>query len=149
MTWALRSLCRPSRRAHLLTTRKRAVVLPAAIVRPPGRFHRGVLPCRYIPADANSGLCIGRSRAGHRGLGGRRPPTSGTGYIPVHCLLLLSTPIKEGCKLSAMMVYFAHANSTNKNSDSAVSGKKCRNEILDKIYHRFYSVDAPVCFRLF
>ena len=26
-------------------------------------------PCRYIPADANGGLCIGRSRADHRGLG--------------------------------------------------------------------------------
>ena len=151
MTWALRSLCRPSRRAHLLTTRKRAAVLPAAVVRSPRGGPPGVpsLPSMDRPADATSGLCIGRSRAGHRGLGGRRPPTSGTGYIPVHCLLLLSTPIKEGCKLSAMMVYFAHANSTNKNSDSAVSGKKCRNEILDKIYNRFYSVDAPVCFRLF
>ena len=48
-----------------------------------------------------------------------------------------------------MMVYFAHANSTNKNSDRAVSGRKCRNEMLDKICNRFYSVDAPVCFRLF
>ena len=28
-----------------------------------GRLRRGVLPCRYIPADANGGLCIGRSCA--------------------------------------------------------------------------------------
>jgi len=32
-----------------------------AVVRPPGRLRWGVLPCRYIPADANDGLCIGRS----------------------------------------------------------------------------------------
>ncbi len=93
MTWALRSPCRLSRRAHLLTTSKLAVVWPAAIVRPPGAAPPGGLPCQYIPADANGGLCIGRSRADHWGLGGHRPPTSGTGYIPVHYLLLLSGSI--------------------------------------------------------
>ena len=35
-----------------------------------GRLRQGVLPCRYIPADANGGLCIGRSRADHWGFGG-------------------------------------------------------------------------------
>ena len=90
------SFAGPLRRAHLLTTRKLVVVWPAAIVRPPGAAPLGVpFPCRYIPADANSGLCIGRSRAGHRGLGGHRPPTSGTGYIPVHCLQLLPIPQKR------------------------------------------------------
>ena len=96
MTWALRSPCRLSRRAHLLTTSKLAVVWPAAIVRPPGAAPPGGLPCQYIPADANGGLCIGRSHVDHRGLGGFQPPASGTGYIPAHCLLLLSTPINEG-----------------------------------------------------
>ena len=73
------------------------VILPAAIVRPPGAAPLGVpFPCRYIPADANSGLCIGRSRAGHRGLGGHRPPTSGTGYIPGHCLLVQCSQREAG-----------------------------------------------------
>ena len=49
-----------------------------------------VLPCPVISADANGGLCIGRSCADALGLGGHRPPTSGTEYIPVHCLLLPS-----------------------------------------------------------
>ena len=88
----------PLLKAHLLTTsRWLVVVLPTAAVRPPGAAPLvQFFPAQYIPADANGGLCIGRSRADHRGLGGLRPPTSGTGYIPVHCLLLLSTPINEG-----------------------------------------------------
>ena len=116
-----------------------------------GAARRTSLPCPvWTGQQTPPAVCAsGGAAPMHWGLGGHRSPTSYAGYIPGHCLLLLSTPIKEGCKLSAMMVYFAHANSTNKNSDSAVSGKKCRNEILDKIYHRFYSVDAPVCFRLF
>ena len=63
MTWALRSLCRSSRRAHLLTTRKRAVVLPAAVVRSPRGGPPGVpsLPSMDRSADATGGLCIGRS----------------------------------------------------------------------------------------
>ena len=75
---------------HLLTTRKRAVVLPAATVRSP----RGdppddpSLPSMDRPADAIGGLCIGRSCANALGLGGRRLPTSCAGYIPAHCLLL-------------------------------------------------------------
>ena len=93
MTWALRSPCRLSRRAHLLTTRKLVVVWPSAIVRPPGFGSAISFLLPVYTADANGGLCIGRSRADHRGLGGLRPPTSGTGYIPAHCLLLLSTPI--------------------------------------------------------
>lgn len=73
-------------------------------VAPPGAFPAG------IPADANRGLCIGRSCADHRGLGGLRPPTSGIGYTPMHCLPLLSAPINEGCKLLVLLVYFAHIN---------------------------------------
>lgn len=68
MTWELRSLCRPSRRAHLLTTRKRTVVWPAAIVRsPPGVPS---LPSMDRPAGANGGLCIGRSCADAMGAWG-------------------------------------------------------------------------------
>ena len=37
-------------------------------------------PLPVYTADANGGLCIGRSRADHWGLGGRRSPTSGAGY---------------------------------------------------------------------
>ena len=44
MTWALRSLCQPSRRAHLLTTDKRVVVPPAAAVRSPGAAPPGCPP---------------------------------------------------------------------------------------------------------
>ena len=52
-------------KAHLLTTsRGLAVVLPAAAVRPPGAAPPGLsFPAQYIPADANGGLCIGRSCA--------------------------------------------------------------------------------------
>ena len=61
-------------RAHLLTTSKLAVVWPAAIVRPPGERGRDgstiSFPLPVYTADANGGLCIGRSRADHRGLGG-------------------------------------------------------------------------------
>ena len=65
MTWVLPSLYGPRLSAHLLTTsRGLAVVLPAAAVRPPGGGSAGVvLPCPVIPADANGGLCIGRSCA--------------------------------------------------------------------------------------
>ena len=92
MTWVLPSLYGPRLRAHLLTTSKLAVALPAAAVRPPGAAPPGLsFPAQYIPADANGGLCIGRSCADALGgLGGHWPPTSGTGYIPVHCLLLPS-----------------------------------------------------------
>ncbi len=54
-----------ARRAHLLTTRKRAVVLPSAIVRSPRGGPPGgpSLPSMDRPADATGGLCIGRSCA--------------------------------------------------------------------------------------
>ena len=88
----------PLLKAHLLTTsRWLVVVLPTAAVRPPGAAPLvQFFPAQYIPADANGGLCIGRSCADHRGLGGHRPPTSCAGYIPVHCLPLLPVPINEG-----------------------------------------------------
>ena len=64
MTWVLPSLYGPRLRAHLLTTSKLVVVLPAAVVRPPGAAPPGLsFPAQYIPADANGGLCIGRSCA--------------------------------------------------------------------------------------
>ncbi len=65
MTWALHFPCRPSRRAHLLTTRKWAMVLLAAVVRSPRGGPPGVLslPSMDRPADATGGLCIGRSCA--------------------------------------------------------------------------------------
>lgn len=71
-------------------------VWPTAIIRPLGAAPLGGLPRQYIPADAAGGLCIGRSHADRQGLGGLQSPTSGTGYIPVHCLLLLSWLKNEG-----------------------------------------------------
>ena len=77
MTWALRSLCRPSTKAHLLTTGQGPMV---------------VLP---------GGSCV---LSGGGSAGGVHPlpeymfvkhPTSCAGYIPVHCLLLLLVPINE------------------------------------------------------
>ena len=72
----------PALSKNALTRRRPrpAVVLP--------RLCRGASPAGIYPADANGGSCIGRSRADHRGLGDFQPPTSGTGYIPVHCLPL-------------------------------------------------------------
>ncbi len=60
-TWTLFSYARP--KAHLLTTsRWLVVVLPTAAVRPPGAAPLALsFPAQYIPADANGGLCIGRS----------------------------------------------------------------------------------------
>ena len=59
-----------------------------AAVRSPGGA-----PCRYIPADANGGLCVERSRANALGgLGAFGHQQAAPGYIPVQCLLpLLST----------------------------------------------------------
>ena len=54
------------------------------------------LPSMDRPADAIDGLCIGRSCADARGLGGLWSPTSCAGYIPVHCLLLLSKLMSKG-----------------------------------------------------
>lgn len=88
MAWALRSLCGPLLSAHLLTTSKLAVVWPAAIMRPLGETGPGRLRHQLSPASIYSKR--------HRRLGGCRPPTSGTGYIPVHCLLLLSAHKKGG-----------------------------------------------------
>ena len=52
MTWALHSLCRPSRRMHLLATCKRAVVLLAALVRSPGgRPAEQSFPAQYGQAS--------------------------------------------------------------------------------------------------
>ena len=55
----------------------------------------------FLPVRTNSRR---HRRLGHRtkfcpmlwGLGGYRPPTSCTGYIPVHCLPLLLGPINKG-----------------------------------------------------
>ena len=63
MDWgALISFVGPGLRAHLLTTRKRVVVLPAAVVRSPRAALAGrPLPAQYDrSADATGGLCIER-----------------------------------------------------------------------------------------
>ena len=75
MTWALRSLCRPSAKSALTHHRRWLVVVwPAAIVRPPGERGRDgsaiSFPLPVYTADANGGLCIGRSCADHRGAWG-------------------------------------------------------------------------------
>ena len=74
-TRALRSLYRPSAKSALTHHRHQLVVVwPAAIVHPPGGRDRDgsaiSFPLPVYTADANGGLCIGRSRTDHRGLGG-------------------------------------------------------------------------------
>ena len=98
MTWALRSPCRPSRRAHLLTTGQGPMaVLPNGSHAPSGGGSAGgVLPCRYIPADANSGLRIGRSCAGALGAWG---PLATNKLRRVYTGALLATAISV-CYLS-------------------------------------------------
>ena len=61
-----------------------------------GRLCRGVLSCRYIPADTNGGLCIGRSHADHRGLGAFGHQQAAPGIYRGIAYLLLSAPINEG-----------------------------------------------------
>jgi len=79
--------------AHLPTTSKLEVVWPAAIVRPPGWLRRrGAFPAD-IPADANGGLCIGRSCADHRGLGAFGHQQAAQGIYPCITCPLLSAPI--------------------------------------------------------
>ena len=63
----------PSRRERLLTTRRRAVVLPSAAVRSLREARLASLPC-YRPAEAAGGLCIGCSRADRWGFGGPSAP---------------------------------------------------------------------------
>ena len=62
--------------------------------RPAGR----PFPAQYGQASRRHRRLVHRAelRRCTGGLGGRRPPTSCAGYIPGHCLLLLSTPVTEG-----------------------------------------------------
>ena len=96
MTWALRSLCWPSRRAHLLTTGQGPmVVLPDGSRAPSGDGSAGVSCPAGIYQQTPTAACASDAAAPITGgLGGLRPPTSCTGYIPAHCLPLLSGPIK-------------------------------------------------------
>ena len=98
MTWALRSLCRPSRRAHLPTTRKRVVVLPAAVVRSPRGGPPGVpsLPSMDRPADATGGLCIGRGCADAPGVWGPSTPNKLRRVYTGALLATMVTPPKKG-----------------------------------------------------
>ena len=59
---------------------------------------RASLPCPVWTGQQTppTACALGGAEPMHRGLGGHRPPTSCAGYIPVHCLLLLSVPINEG-----------------------------------------------------
>ena len=82
----------PLRRAHLLTTRKRAVVLPPAVVRSPRGGPPDVpsLPSMDRPADATGGLCIGRSCADALGAWG---PSVTNKLRRVHTGALLATTV--------------------------------------------------------
>ncbi|MEY8387787.1 hypothetical protein AALC17_10900 [Oscillospiraceae bacterium 38-13] len=67
------------------------VVLPDGSHAPSGGGSAGgVLPCRYIPADANSGLCIGRSCADALGAWG---PSATNKLCRVYTGALLATTI--------------------------------------------------------
>ena len=71
MTWTLRSFYWLSRRAHLLTAGQGPmVVLPDGSRAPSWDGSAISFPLPVYTADANGGLCIGRSRADHRGFGG-------------------------------------------------------------------------------
>ena len=96
MTWALRSLCRPPPKSAFTHHRRWLVVVwPAAIVRPPGERGRDgsaiIFPLPVYTADANGGLCIGRSRADHRGLGG---PSATNKLRRVYTGALLATTVR-------------------------------------------------------
>ncbi|NBI67787.1 hypothetical protein D1646_13440 [Pseudoflavonifractor sp. 60] len=94
-------------RAHLLTTSKLAVVWPAAIVRPQRAAPPGAsFPCRYIPADTNGGLCIGRSCSDALGAWG---PTATNKRHRVYTGALLATTAtskNKGKILPILMLYF-------------------------------------------
>ena len=82
----------PLLKAHLLTTsRWLVVVLPTAAVRPPGAAPLvQFFPAQYIPADANGGLCIGRSYADALGAWG---PSATNKLRRVYTGALLATTI--------------------------------------------------------
>ena len=70
VTQALRSLCRPSAKSTLIHHQQADGGMACGHRAPSGgRLRRRVLLYWYILADANGGLCIGRSHADHRGLG--------------------------------------------------------------------------------
>ena len=60
-----------------------------------GAARRASLPCPVWTGQQTPPAACASSGAApmHWGLGGHQPPTSCAGYIPGHCLLLLSTPI--------------------------------------------------------
>ena len=62
-----------------------------------GAARRAALPCPVWTGQQTppAACASGGAAPMHWGLGGHRPPTSCAGYIPGHCLLLLSAPIKE------------------------------------------------------
>ena len=74
-----------------------AVALPAAVVRSPREVRRASLPCPVWTGQQTppAACASGGAAPMHREFGGRRPPTSCAGYIPGHCLPLLSVPIIE------------------------------------------------------
>ena len=78
MAWALRSLCRPSARAHLLTTGQGpAVVLPDGSRAPSGGGSAGVSSPAGIYQQTPTAACAsGAAAPMHWGLGGLWPPTS-------------------------------------------------------------------------
>ena len=94
----------PLLKAHLLTTsRWLVVVLPTAAVRPPGAAPLvQFFPAQYIPADANGGLCIGRSYADALGAWG---PSATNKLRRVYTGALLATTIsiqKQGLNITSI-----------------------------------------------
>ncbi len=99
MTWALRSLGRPSAKSAL-THHPQAGGDAACGSRAlsEGRPAWALLPCPVRTGQQTPLAACALSGAApmHWGLGDLRPPTSCAGYIPGHCLPLLSVPINEG-----------------------------------------------------
>ena len=98
MTWTLFLFISPGKGA---LTHHPPLAGGGMALRPPGDGGWGGSAVSFPPApvytaDANGGLGIGRRCFDILGLGRRQPPTSCAGYIPRHCLLLLSTSVKKG-----------------------------------------------------
>ena len=88
MAWALLSLCQPSRRAHLLTTRKRVVVLPAAVVRSSRGARWMSTPAQYRQASRRHWRLVHRAElcrcAGGLGADGHQQAAPGI-YRGIAC----------------------------------------------------------------
>ena len=92
--FSLSALC--EERTYSPPARGRWLYCLTAAMRPPGAAPPGAsCPAGIYQQTPTAACASGGAAPMHWGLGGHRPPISCAGYIPGHCLLLLSAPIKE------------------------------------------------------